>query len=61
MSKQLSKTHIWRFPVTIGLLCMVGLLAALIADGMWDALSWVTLAMPVLICLYFTFYHKSTG
>ena len=38
-------------PVVLWALTAVGLLAALLGDGWWDAASWVTLAVPVLVVL----------
>jgi len=40
---------IFRWPVGLGLLTMIGLLAALLGDGPWDALSWLLLAAPLAI------------
>ena len=30
--------HVWRAPVAIGLLMALGLVGALVADGLWDLL-----------------------
>jgi len=38
------RTRLWRAPIRLGLLSVARLLSALIGDGAWDALSWVTLA-----------------
>jgi hypothetical protein len=40
---------VWRWPLWIGIASLVGLVSALLGDGIWDLLSWVTLALPVLI------------
>jgi hypothetical protein len=40
---------IFRWPVVIGVLSTVGLLSALLGDGIWDGLSWVVLAIPVVL------------
>lgn len=39
----------WGWPLLIGLLTLIGLLAALIADGVWDWLSAVALGTPVAV------------
>jgi len=42
------------------IITVVGLLSALIGDGWWDAVSWVTLALPVLIYLFFIGRRRSS-
>ena len=49
MSRVLSARQIWGAPVALGVLSLVGLVAALVADGWGDALSWVALAAPALV------------
>lgn len=44
--------QIFAAPILIGLLSTVGLVAALIGDGWWDGISWVTLALPVLLYVF---------
>ncbi|MCQ4268387.1 hypothetical protein [Stutzerimonas degradans] len=41
--------RIWRWPLVIGLLSLLGLLAGLVSDGAGDWLSWATLSLPVAI------------
>lgn len=50
----LTKFEIWRGPALLGAACTVGLFAALLADGFWDVLSWVTLALPLGVTGWFT-------
>jgi len=38
-------------PTVIALLSAAGLFAALLGDGIWDALGWLGLGVPTLICL----------
>lgn len=40
----------WRVPIVFGVLTMIGLISALLGDGAWDALSAVTLGIPVAAC-----------
>jgi len=42
----------WRIfgvPALLGGLSAVGLLSALLGDGIWDMLSWLTLGIPLLV------------
>lgn len=41
--------QIFRWPVVIAILSTVGLLSALLGDGIWDGLSWIMLAIPVAL------------
>ena len=50
--------HIFAAPVAIGVLSTAGLLAALVGDGWWDAVSWLLLALPVLLYLFFIVQRK---
>jgi len=52
MSRPLSTRQIWAVPVSLALLTGVGLVAALLGDGIWDVVSWVTLAAPVAVVLW---------
>lgn len=44
---------IFKWPIVLGLLTVGGLLSALVADGVWDVLSWALLAVPVATGLWF--------
>lgn len=44
-----SLSTIYRIPLMIAVLSAVGLTSALLGDGMWDVLSWLTLAVPVAL------------
>ena len=39
-------------PLFIGITSMVGLLAALLGDGVYDGVSWLGLGMPVAVVIY---------
>ena len=52
MSRFLSPWQIWRWPLLLGLLSLVGLVAALVADGPGDALSWAALGVPAGVCAW---------
>jgi len=47
--------HVWTIPFLLGLISAIGLLAALNGDGFWDAMSWLALAIPLLVGCYFLF------
>lgn len=44
---------LWRGPVLLAVLSLFGLLSALLADGLWDTLSWLALGVPVLVCAWY--------
>ena len=46
-----SLTQIFSVPAVIAIVSAVGLLAALLGDGLWDAVSWLALAVPVAVAL----------
>jgi len=39
-------------PIVVGVVSTVGLLAALVGDGLYDGLSWLGLGIPVAIILW---------
>jgi len=43
----------WGAPIVLGFSTSVGLLSALLGDGIWDAVSAITLGAPVAVCLYY--------
>lgn len=56
MSKNLPQrtlTRIFYLPAVFAAITTIGLLSALLGDGVWDALSWVTLACPIAATIYF--------
>ena len=42
-----TRRQIWGVPVALGVITIVGLMSALLGDGVWDAVSVVALAVPV--------------
>lgn len=40
---------VWTTPILLGLLTVIGLISALLGDGIWDALSAVTLGAVVAV------------
>lgn len=47
-----SLRQIFAIPTVLALLSAVGLVSALVGDGVWDVLSWLTLAVPIAIGAY---------
>ncbi len=45
--------HIWKIPALLALLSMIGLISALLENGVWDVLSWITLGIPLLVIAFF--------
>ena len=45
--------QIFGIPLLIALLSAIGLVSALIGDGIWDSISWITLLIPILLCGFF--------
>jgi hypothetical protein len=42
-------SKVWRMPVVLGALTIIGLVGALFGDGVWDLLSAAALAVPVVV------------
>lgn len=51
MTRQLPARRIWAMPILLGVSSAIGLSAALLGDGIWDVLSWISLGVPALLCL----------
>ena len=45
--------RLWAWPVGLALFSALGLVSALLGDGVWDALSWLSLGLPVAVVLWF--------
>jgi hypothetical protein len=45
--------RVWPVPIALGILTSIGLVAALVADGIWDAVSWIGLGVPLAVVLWF--------
>jgi len=46
---------LWRIfaaPIGLGVVSAIGLTAALVGDGAWDAASWLCLGLPVAVSLW---------
>lgn len=45
--------HIWLWPIVIGVLTAVGLVAGLVSDDAGDVAAWVGLGVPVAVSAWF--------
>lgn len=45
--------EIFAVPALLALLSIVGLISALLADGLWDALSWLALGGVVVATIWY--------
>ena len=45
--------RVWPVPIVLGILTCVGLVSALVADGLWDVVSWIGLGVPVAVAVWF--------
>jgi len=52
MSVLLTTGQIWTAPIVLGIVSAIGLMSALLGDGIWDALSWVPLTAPIAAVLW---------
>jgi hypothetical protein len=44
---------LWGMPILLGLLTTIGLISALLGDGIWDILSAFALGIPVVAGLWY--------
>jgi len=51
---------LWRWPIGLGVATAIGLLAALLGDAAWDALSWFALGAPVTVAAWFAWRRPAT-
>jgi len=45
------RQSVWAIPSFLGIATLAGLILALIADGPWDWLAWLLVALPVAACM----------
>lgn len=45
--------RVWRWPVALNVITIVGLIAPLIGDGYWDVVSWVVFGLLVAVSLWY--------
>ena len=47
-----SLTAIFAIPLVVGVLSLFGLVAALIGDGVWDVVGWVTIGICLVVLVW---------
>jgi hypothetical protein len=45
--------RMWGAPIVLAILTLIGLISALVGDGVWDHMSAVALGVPVALCLWY--------
>lgn len=50
--------RLWGAPILFGVITAIGLLSALLGDGVWDTLSAVALGMPVAATAWYGLRRK---
>jgi hypothetical protein len=56
--KRQSLGAIFLVPAVIAVVSGAGLLSALLGDGLWDAVSWLTLAVPIAVAGWFGWLRR---
>jgi VIT1/CCC1 family predicted Fe2+/Mn2+ transporter len=46
-------TRVFLYPIGIAMGAAVGLVLALIGDGVWDATSWIAVGLPIPVVAWF--------
>lgn len=52
---------VWFWPVVVGMLSAIGLLSALLYDGLGDAVSWLTLLVPVALSVWYGWVRRNAA
>ncbi|WP_164464427.1 MULTISPECIES: hypothetical protein [unclassified Chryseobacterium] len=42
---------LWGMPILLAFISLFGLIAALLGDGLWDVLGWLTLSIPLFLII----------
>ena len=58
-SKSLLSRHVWRGPLLINTIALVGIIAALVGHGWLDILSWLCLGTSVALIIYAYYFASS--
>ena len=54
MKRRTDSSGVWAMPILLGVLSAVGLVAALLSSGLGDWISWVALAVPVIVSFWWS-------
>ncbi|WP_047538053.1 hypothetical protein [Methylotenera versatilis] len=55
-TKNLKQIFLW--PIVLGLLSIIGLVVALLEDGLLEDISLIGLAVPIIVIAYFYYIKK---
>jgi hypothetical protein len=58
---RLSFGRVYGAPLALAVLNGVGLISALLADGFWDAMSWIALSTTVAVITWFVLRTDQSG
>lgn len=47
------RIRVWTAPIYLGLLSTIGLIAALLSEGLGDYIAWLALGIPVAVVLWY--------
>ncbi len=50
---------LWGWPIALAVLSAVGLVGALVGDGLWDWLGWIGLGVPGVAAVWFGLRGRS--
>lgn len=51
-TRRQTMSQIFLIPAIIAVITAIGLVSALLGDGVWDAVSWVALGLPIVVLGY---------
>jgi hypothetical protein len=60
-ARRQSLGDIFLVPAIIAVVSCAGLISALVGDDIWDVLSWMTLSVPVGVCVWYAFRRRSAA
>lgn len=58
MNTRSTTQRIYGAPLALAALTVIGLAAALLGDGFWDGVSWITLAAPIAVTAWYIRVRK---
>ncbi|MCG6206968.1 hypothetical protein LPW26_20180 [Rhodopseudomonas sp. HC1] len=53
MAEHRTLRQIFAAPLVVAVLSGIGLVTALVGDGVWDMVSWLSLTLPILLYVFF--------
>ncbi|MBX9828420.1 MAG: hypothetical protein K2Y27_25925 [Xanthobacteraceae bacterium] len=60
-ARRQSLGDIFLAPAIIAVVSCAGLISALVGDDVWDALSWLTLSVPVAVAVWYAFRRRKAA